>query len=158
MGRGILRFGFVLFAAGLGVAACAGASGDGASDDTSDDALRRRYQTQGRNTWWDPTNQTLPSFHQALTWVKAVAEGMSVPALFWQNPVGNMALPNTTNQYKDNRVDYFFAHPNELVAAHVVGAAFGSGASGQTTPETANGNFVAKANAYYPAGGTRVCP
>ena len=31
---------------------------------------------------------------------------------------------------------------SELAAAHAVGAAFGAGAGGQTTPETDGGNFV----------------
>jgi hypothetical protein len=31
-----------------------------------------------------------------------------VPALYWQTPLGNSMQTNTTNHYKDNRVDYFF--------------------------------------------------
>ena len=31
-----------------------------------------------------------------------------MPALYWQTPLGNAAQNNTTNHYKDNRVDYFF--------------------------------------------------
>ena len=49
--------------------------------------------------------------------------------------------PNTTNHWKDNRVDYFFAHTQELAATHMVAFAFGAGAGDQTTPETDNGNL-----------------
>ena len=116
------------------------------------------YQSTGRNTWWDDTNATLPNFHQAFTWTKAVAEAMKLPVVLWQIPVGNMKLDNTTDHWTDNRLDYFFAHMDEVVAAHVVGLFFGAGAGGMTTPETDGGNFVAKTSAYRAAGGSRVCP
>jgi hypothetical protein len=55
------------------------------------------------------------------------------------------------------RWNYFFAHTSELAAAHGVGFAFGAGAGGQTTPETDNGNLVAKVRAYAQAGGQAAC-
>jgi hypothetical protein len=116
------------------------------------------YQSIGRNSWWDATNQTLPDFHQDFAWLTALSEAANVPLIDWQLPVGNMSLPNQTNAWKDNRVDYFFAHTGELAATHMVGFAFGAGAGGQTTPETDNGNLVAKTNAYRQAGGQKLCP
>jgi hypothetical protein len=116
------------------------------------------YQSIGRNTFWDDTNTTLPTFHQDLAWVTAVTEALGKPGLYWQIPFGNMSLPNVTNQWKDNRVDYFFAHMNEVAAAHTIGIAYGAGAGGQTTAETDNGNFVAKDKAYAAAGGQKLCP
>ena len=115
-------------------------------------------KTQSRNTWWDDSNATLPNFHQAFTWTKAVAEGIGLPAIYWQIPVGNMSLDNTNTHYKDNRLDYFFAHMNEVAAAHIVGLYFGAGATGPTTPETDGGNFVSKTTAYRSAGGVKICP
>jgi hypothetical protein len=115
------------------------------------------YQSQGRNTWWDTSNSKLPNFHQAFAWVKAVAEGLGMPVLLWQIPVGNMSLDNSKDHYQDNRVDYFFAHMDEVAAAHVVGLFFGAGMGGMTTPETDGGNLVAKAKAYA-AAGTKLCP
>jgi len=38
------------------------------------------YQQQGRNTWWDDTNATLPNFHQVFTWAKSVSDTVGKPA------------------------------------------------------------------------------
>jgi hypothetical protein len=118
------------------------------------------YTCQGRMSWWDDTNATLPNFHQDFAWVTALTEAMGKPALYWQTPLGNMMVPDVcpepssgTITWHDNRVDYFLTHMGELAAAHVIGAAFGAGAGDQTTPESDGGNLVAKAKAYYAAGG-----
>ncbi|QSQ22944.1 hypothetical protein JY651_48965 [Pyxidicoccus parkwayensis] len=117
------------------------------------------YQVnQGENTWWDANNATLPHFHQAFAWAKALSERLNKPNFWWQLPVGNMALPNSGNKWKDNRVDYFFAHTAELAAAHSVGFAFGAGIDGTTTPESDNGNLVNRVKAYKQAGGQKLCP
>jgi hypothetical protein len=138
------------------LAACGESSADFVVVETSDrDA--GYYQSQMRNTWWDDTNATLPNFHQDFAYVKALTEALSKPALYWQTPLGNKSQNNTTNHWQDNRVDYFFAHMNELAAAHAVGAAFGAGASDQTNPESDGGNFVAKAKAYFSGGGQALC-
>ena len=129
------------------LAAAGATGGDFIAVDASDrDA--GYYQSVGRNTFWDPTNQTLPHFHQALTWAKALAEGLQLPVVYWQVPVGNAAQANATDHWKDNRVDYFFAHPGELAAAHIAGMLFGAGAGGMTTPETDGGNLIARVKAY----------
>jgi hypothetical protein len=109
------------------------------------------------NVWWDANNMTLPDFHQNFTYVKALTEALNKPALYWQTPLGNANQNNTTNHWKDDRVDYFFAHMDELAGAHAVGAAFGAGGA-MTLPETDGGNFVAKANAYFASGGQALCP
>jgi hypothetical protein len=132
--------------------------GDFIVSDPSDRDAGYYETTQGRNTWWDDTNATLPNFHQAFSWTKAVAEGLGLSVLYWQIPVGNMNLDNTNLHYKDNRLDYFFAHMDEVAAAHIVGLFFGAGTTGPTTPETDGGNFVNKMTAYRNAGGTKVCP
>lgn len=115
-------------------------------------------QSQGQDTWWDDTNATIPNFTQAFAWTKAVAENLGLPAFYWQIPVGNMALGDTNDHWKDNRVDYFFAHTDQVVGAHVVGLLFGAGMGGMTTPETDGGNLVAKTIAYRSAGGVTICP
>ncbi|MBS2023188.1 MAG: hypothetical protein JST92_12305 [Deltaproteobacteria bacterium] len=116
------------------------------------------YQQQGRNTWWDETNATLPNFHQAFAWTKGVAETAGKPIVFWQVPLGNAAQNNTKNHYKDNRVDYFFAHTSELTAAHVAGMLFGAGEGQQTTAETDGNNFISKSQAYFNGAGAPMCP
>ncbi len=135
---------------------CGAGSADFLSIDASDrDAAW--YESQGRVTWWDATNAQLPNFTQAFKWAKAVAEKVGRPTVWWQLPVGNMALPNSNQQWKDNRVDYFFAHPGEVVAAHGAAMIYGPGNDAQTNPSTDLGNLVAKTKAY--AGSRqRPCP
>lgn len=129
--------------------AAAGASGGDFIVTDASDRDAGYYQSQGKSTFWDPLNQTLPHFHQTFAWSKALAEALQVPVAYWQVPVGNAAQNNTTDHWKDNRVDYFFAHPGELAGAHVAAMLFGAGAGGMTTPETDGGNLVAKAQAYF---------
>ncbi len=116
------------------------------------------YESIGQNVWWDDTNATLPNFHQAFAWSKALSEAASLPHLWWQVPVGNMSLAGGTDHWRDNRVDYFFAHWGEVAAAHGLGAAFGAGMGGMTTPETDGGNLVSKTQAYASSGYTPLCP
>ena len=136
---------------------CGASTGDFLVVDASDrDA--GYYQSIGRNTWWDATNSTLPNFTQAFTWAKALAEEAGTGVLWWQLPVGNMNLPNQTNAWKDNRVDYFFGHTADLATSHAIGMAFGAGEGQQTTPESDGGNLVSKLNAYAASGGQAYCP
>lgn len=106
------------------------------------------YESLGRDRWWDSTNTTLPNFHQAFTWVRAITERMQLPSLWWQLPVGNTSLPDVSGQWRDNRVEYFFAHPDQVAATNAIGFAFGAGATGQTTPESDNGLLVTKTKEY----------
>lgn len=153
--------------------ATCGSSADLVIVETSDRDAGYYQIVQNKNTWWDPTDKTLPDYAQHLTWVKALTEALGVPALYWQVPLGNSAGTNTNNSYKDNRVDYFFggsasqvqsgaavtvpAHWSQLAAAHVVGVAFGAGAGGQTTPDTDGSNLATKTKAYIAAGGQALC-
>jgi hypothetical protein len=140
------------------LAACGESDADFVVVETSDRDAGYYQTVENKNVWWDATNATLPDFHQDFAWVKALTEALGKPALYWQTPLGDSAQNDTPNHYQDNRVDYFFAHMGELAAAHAVGAAFGAGATGQTTPESDGSNFVNKANAYYKAGGQGLCP
>jgi hypothetical protein len=90
--------------------------------------------------------------------VKALTEALGKPALYWQTPLGNANQNNTTNHWQDNRVDYFFAHMDELAGAHAIGAAYGAGAGDQTLPETDGMNLITKTQAYAAGGGQALCP
>jgi hypothetical protein len=91
------KLGTFLLAAGAG-------DGDFVAADMSDrDA--GWYATQGRNTWWDDTNATLPNFHQAFAWAKALAETTGKPIVWWQVPVGNPTLPDSGQGWKDIRLE-----------------------------------------------------
>ncbi len=116
------------------------------------------YATQSRNTYWDVTNATLPNFHQAFAWAKALAESLGLPVVWWQIPLGNSGLNDTVNHWKDNRVDYFFGHVDELVKAHSVGMFFGAGRGDQTTPESDSGNFITKSKAFFAGSAPSPCP
>jgi hypothetical protein len=135
---------------------CGATQGDFIVSDMSDrDA--GYYQSIGKSTWWDATNQTLPNFHQAFAWGKVIAEGLNLPLLWWQIPVGNAQGTNTKNSYQDNRVDYLLAHPDELAASHAAAILFGAGDGNQTTPESDGGNLIAKTKAYAASGGQALC-
>jgi hypothetical protein len=136
--------------------ACGGGQADFVAADLSDrDA--GWYQTVGRDSWLDATDRTLPSFAQALTWSRAVAERMGVPIVWWQVPVGNMALANVSGAWQDNKLDYLFDHPERVVAGGAVGMAFGAGAGGQTTPMSDGGHLAARARALAARGGQPLC-
>lgn len=110
-----------------------------------------------QNAFWDATNQTLPNFTQAFRWATALTEALGLPALWWQVPIGNMTLPNVSTQWRDNRLDYFFDHPDEVVQTHAFGVVYGAGQSDQTNPTTDNGHLMARMRTYATAGETSVC-
>jgi hypothetical protein len=117
------------------------------------------YQaTTGTSHWWRTDNVNMPNFHQAFTWAKALSERLGKPHLWWQLPVGNMSLPGTWEKWRDNRLDYFFDHPEQVAAAHGLGMVFGAGMEGQTNPSTDNGHFVRRAQGYFASGGQPACP
>jgi hypothetical protein len=151
--------------ASLDVAAQARATGDfllqaggGCADltvvDLSDrDAGWYARQSPPRNAWLDAADAALPDFAQAFAWSAALAGRTGRPALWWQLPVGNMTLPNACGQWQDDKLDYFFDHPERVVASGAVGMAFGGGATCQTSPETDGGHLVARAAALAARGG-----
>lgn len=115
------------------------------------------YQSLGQSAFWDPTNKALPNFQQAFTWVAALTARLGRPALWWQVPLGNMALGNVPLQWQDNRVDYFLAHPDQVAAANAFGMVFGAGEAHQTNPSSDGGNFVRRVQQLAAAGGQPVC-
>jgi len=115
------------------------------------------YKSIGKNTFWDATNATLPDFQQAFAWTRSLTERLGRPALWWQLPLGNMSLPNVAQKWQDNRVDYFFAHPAEVVRTNAFGMVFGAGNSVQTNASTDGGNFVTRVQELAARGGQLVC-
>nr|WP_234439133.1 RICIN domain-containing protein [Streptomyces sp. NRRL B-3229] len=89
----------------------------------------------------------------ALGFYKTMAESVGKPVVLWQIPVGNMAQNNTLNHYKDDKVDWFFAHMNQVADAHVAALLFGAGQQEQTSIETDGGNVIRKTIAYHNSGG-----
>ncbi|WP_018604708.1 hypothetical protein [Uliginosibacterium gangwonense] len=110
------------------------------------------YESLNRNTWWDDTAAA-----NYLAWSKTISDTVGKPTVMWQIPLGNMAQNNTTNHWKDNRVDYLFAHLPQVAKAKVVALLFGAGEGQQTTPESDGGNLIAKTQSNWQAGGTPLC-
>jgi hypothetical protein len=101
--------------------------------------------------YWDETNAKSPNFHDMLAWSKQIHDGVGLPILWWQMPLGVPGpLPGgTSGHYRDNRVRYLFSHVAEFVDAGSVGAVFGTGAEHQTTIDTDGGQFKAAVTAYF---------
>ncbi len=123
-----------------------------------DDRDAAYWEANGRDTWLDDTNQTLPSFHQLFAWATVLAETTKQPLLWWQVPVGNMDLPNQNQAWQDNCVDYLMTHLEEVAAAHGIGVAFGAGNGETTTPETDGGHLASLVSAYAATSGQSPCP
>jgi hypothetical protein len=102
----------------------------------------------GYNNFW--TDQKAAA---ALGFYKTMAESVGKPVVLWQIPVGNMAQNNTLNHYKDDKVDWFFAHMDQVANAHIAGLLFGAGQGEQTSIETDGGNLISKTIAYHNSGG-----
>ncbi|CCK27714.1 parallel beta-helix repeat-containing ricin B lectin [Streptomyces davaonensis JCM 4913] len=102
-----------------------------------------------RDTFW--TDQKAAA---SLKFWKTMAESVGKPVVLWQIPVGNMAQNNTPDHYKDDKVDWLFAHMDQVANAHVAGLLFGAGWTEQTTVESDGGNLIRKTIAYHNSGGT----
>ncbi|MER5813678.1 RICIN domain-containing protein [Streptomyces sp. NPDC002033] len=88
-----------------------------------------------------------------LEFYKTMAESVGKPVVLWQIPVGNMAQNNTLNHYKDDKVDWFFAHMDQVAKAHIAGLLFGAGHGEQTSVETDGGNLINRTITYRNSGG-----
>ncbi|HEX3345133.1 MAG TPA: hypothetical protein VHS09_11205, partial [Polyangiaceae bacterium] len=104
-----------------------------------------------RSCYLDETNTKSPNFHEVIGWAKQMHDGLGLPLLWWQVPLGvPSTLPGgTAGHYRDNRVHYMFAHVPELVDAGSVGMLFGTGAEHQTTIDTDDGQFKAAVTKYF---------
>lgn len=102
----------------------------------------------GYNNFW--TDQKAAA---TLKFYKTMAESVGKPVVLWQIPVGNMAQNNTLNHYKDDKVDWFFAHMDQVANAHIAALLFGAGQGEQTSVETDGGNLINKTIAYHNSGG-----
>jgi len=107
------------------------------------------YDTLGQNRWWTDTSAAA-----YLAWSKTLAQSVGKPTVMWQIPLGNSAQTNTTNHWKDNRVEWLFAHLSDVSQAKVAALLFGAGQSDQTTPETDGGLLSSKTISYRSGSGS----
>ena len=102
---------------------------------------------------WDSSNATQPSFTTHFANTRRFFEGLQLPVLWWQTPLGVPASTpgGTAYAFRDNRVDYFLNHPKELVAAGGVGVVFSAGQARQTNVSTDGGQFKRLSGQYLAA-------
>ncbi|WP_413254467.1 RICIN domain-containing protein [Streptomyces europaeiscabiei] len=108
-----------------------------------------KKENGGHNNFWTDQKATAQ-----LGFYKTMAESVGKPVVLWQVPIGNMAQNNTLNHYKDDKVDWFFAHMDQVANAHIAGLLFGAGHGEQTSVETDGGNLIKKTIAHHNSGGT----
>ncbi len=99
----------------------------------------------------DETNRTSPNFHEVLAWAKEIHDGLGLPVLWWQVPLGvpSQRAAGRMDHYRDNHVHYMFGHIDELIDAGGVGAVFGTKVPHQTTIATDGGQFKAAVAQYF---------
>jgi hypothetical protein len=104
----------------------------------------------GLSPWWDDTMNSWPNHGRALLWENQAAAQAQLPLVLWQVPCGNMALPDTTGAFRDNRVDFIFAHVADITDAGICQLLLGPGdyLTG-TSPATDGGHIDSLASAYY---------
>lgn len=118
---------------------------------TAEDALCTRVSSIPY--WWDASNLTTPNFTSHFASARRFHEGLQLPLIWWQTPLG---VPSDTpggvkGAFRDNRVQYFLTHPQELVNAGGMGAVFSPGHPTQTTIKTDGGQFKRVSTQYLAA-------
>lgn len=118
---------------------------------TDEDALCTRPSKEAY--WWDATNQTTPSFASHFALARRYHEGLELPLVWWQTPLGapSAAPGGTKGTFRDNRVQYFLTKPHELAAAGAAAVVFGQGHTTQTGIDTDGGQFKRLSTRYFAA-------
>ena len=103
--------------------------------------------------YWDENNLSTPNFSQHLSLAQTYHQGLQLPLLWWQTPLGAPSVQpgGVANAWRDNRAHYFLTHAAELVAAGGFGAVFSAGESHQTTINSDGGQFKTLSSQYYTA-------
>ncbi len=98
--------------------------------------------------WWDKYNTSLPNFSRVLMFTNYLSTITKKKIVLWQIPVGNEFLPNVTNQYSDNKVEYIFNHTEDIAKSGIIALLFGAGIPGMTTQFTDGGYLKSRALEY----------
>jgi hypothetical protein len=101
--------------------------------------------TRTGETYWDDAD-----FRAHLEEARTYHEQLEKPLVWWQTPLGvpSDTPGGTAFHYRDNRVAYIFAHPEEFVAAGALGVVFSTGQGEQTNITTDGGQFRTACAAY----------
>jgi hypothetical protein len=103
----------------------------------------------GGSPWWDNTNRVLPHYSRILYWQNQIVYQSNLSLILWKVPAGNMSLDNTCQRYQDNRVDYAFEHPSDLLNAGIIGVVVGGGDNCRTLPSTDDENILNKGTMFF---------
>ena len=103
----------------------------------------------GNSPWWDNTNRELPHYSRILYWQNQIVAASNLSLILWKVPAGNMELDNTCQRYQDNRVDYAFDHPLDLMSAGIRAVVVGGGDGCRTLPSTDEDNIFEKGTTFY---------
>jgi hypothetical protein len=97
----------------------------------------------GTKFYLDASNLTSPNFTEEFTFARKLHEGLGLPLLWWQTPLGvpSATAGGTRNAFRDNRAEYFLTRSAELVAAGSMGVVFSPGHDTQTNINTDGGQF-----------------
>lgn len=98
--------------------------------------------------WWDKRNTSVPNFSRVLMFTNYLSHFTKKKVILWQIPIGNENLPNVTNQYADNRLDYVFDYPVDIAKSGIIALLFGAGIPNMTTQFTDGGYLKARAIEY----------
>lgn len=111
--------------------------------------------------WWDPTNRHLPDFVQWEQYMGSSAGVFRKPVFVWQVPIGNEWFDTENGSYghtQDNRIEYFFAHPQQLVDAGIAAVLYGAGNPGSTAVgDTDNDGVTNPSPTCHTLYGTTIC-
>jgi hypothetical protein len=108
------------------------------------------YCTRAGTGWyWDETNTSSPNFKEHFALAKSYYEGLQLPVLWWQTPLGVASSQfGSAGKWRDNRVRYFLTHSSEMVAVGGIGAVFSTGEINQTSINTDGGQFKTYSSSY----------
>lgn len=110
--------------------------------------------TRNDGPWyWNDSGQGAPGFLEHLDSMQILHEVTGLPLLWWQMPMGvpSGAPGGVPGHYRDNRVAWFFDHPERFADAGGLGVMFGPGWTGQTDLTTDGGQFASLWAAYHRA-------
>lgn len=108
------------------------------------------YCTRDSTGWyWDESNLTSPNFNEHFALAKSYYQGLQLPVLWWQTPLGVPSSQfGSPGKWRDNRVRYFLTHTADMVAVGGLGAVFSSGEVNQTSINTDGGQFKTYSSNY----------
>ncbi|MBC3907437.1 hypothetical protein H8L47_07665 [Undibacterium sp. NL8W] len=109
------------------------------------------YCTRAGTGWyWDESNLTSPNFKEHFALAKTYYQGLQLPVLWWQTPLGvpSTQIGGSSGKYRDNKVRYFLTHASEMVAVGGLGAVFSTGEVNQTSINTDGGQFKTYSTSY----------